>query len=590
MARKNKKPDSPESESKLELLSETGPVVLLPAENSQDLFQEAVEGLAGPVNIDFVAIEKNLANIGFFSPQSKRTKKGGVKQVTSKRMVDGVVIEVSAKIIPSVVSRLPNTSDQDLFFAFQKLVQRIKTERGTVTNPVAFKSSELLDILGVEKSGRDYLKVADWLNVMRSTGIISESAIYVAGKKQFVTDRFGVFDRAISQGKEYDEGIADRNLVWLAEWLLANINDNYMLPVDFESYRKLRNIISKALVPLLQNWLYASRRERVFEKRYDDLCAHLGLAQQKAISRIRQQLQPSLDELVEMGYLESWELLPTTERKQYKLVLRHGRKFFEDRRKRLEGRENSDQTIIRKRRLAAKPKQQGLFEVEVVESLPKQDVAITNLGTSAGPEEVVVECQPSNSNIETDTFAEELQKRGVAKREAFKLAREITPGQAVYDQLDYIDHLVRASKGAIKNPPGFFVSLLRANIQIPESFEPSSKVQAREVSERELANEVAQLIEEYELQREKTLNEYISRVLEAESWQALLDQERAVFLANHPNAGSWAPKVLDETIEPRVRNRLAEEIGFPSQEAFLKAKGNVAVLTGYSNNKRKKIE
>ena len=40
-----------------------------------------------------------------------------------------------------------------------------------------------------------------------------------------------------------------------------------LLPIDLDTYRKLRNQIAKILVPLLQVWLYASRAEGRFVER-----------------------------------------------------------------------------------------------------------------------------------------------------------------------------------------------------------------------------------------------------------------------------------------------------------------------------------
>jgi hypothetical protein len=60
-----------------------------------------------------------------------------------------------------------------------------------------------------------------------------------AGKKRFGRDRFHVFSRAVSVGKELPNGtIADANYVWLSDWQLENINQSYLLPIDVETYRK----------------------------------------------------------------------------------------------------------------------------------------------------------------------------------------------------------------------------------------------------------------------------------------------------------------------------------------------------------------
>ena len=63
----------------------------------------------------------------------------------------------------------------------------------------------------------------------------------------------------VSVGKEIEDGtIADANYVWLSAWQLENINNKFLIPIDLEAYRELKNHISKALVPLLQIWLYSA--------------------------------------------------------------------------------------------------------------------------------------------------------------------------------------------------------------------------------------------------------------------------------------------------------------------------------------------
>ena len=111
--------------------------------------------------------------------------------------------------------------------------------------------------------------------------------MYLANEKRRVKDRFRVFERAVSFGKELPDGkIADKNYVWFSDWQLQNINSNHLLPIDLEAYRQLNNHIAKALVPLLQVWLYATRTEGVFEKRYDELCQMLNIRQYPYLSHI----------------------------------------------------------------------------------------------------------------------------------------------------------------------------------------------------------------------------------------------------------------------------------------------------------------
>lgn len=286
-----------------------------------------------PEGREFVKLEKNLSSIGFFSPSTKNVKKGAKPKVLSfSAVVDGTRVKASVTINPSVMDGLPTTAHQDKTFAFYKLLQDRRRFGEEVANPVGFHSSELLRLLGKRvRTGKNYDEVDDWLNVMTFTGIISEGAVYHAGAKEFGKDRYHVFERSVSYGKKLPDGtVADRNYVWLSEWQLENINSNYFLPVDFEAYKRLRNHTAKALVPLLQVWLYASEGQGAFVKSYDDLCQHLNLQSYRYPSQVRQKLSPALDELVAVGYLAAWDLQRTADGAGFKVVFEHGPKFFED--------------------------------------------------------------------------------------------------------------------------------------------------------------------------------------------------------------------------------------------------------------------
>jgi hypothetical protein len=121
--------------------------------------------------------------------------------------------------------------------------------------------------------------------------------------------------------------IADKNYVWLSEWQLENINQNHLLPVDLEAYRQLKNHIAKALVPLLQVWLYATLEVGSFEKRYQDLCQILNITQYQHTSKIKEKLGPSLNELQRHRFISGWRIQPTSDGNDFKVVFVHGERF-----------------------------------------------------------------------------------------------------------------------------------------------------------------------------------------------------------------------------------------------------------------------
>ncbi len=289
------------------------------------------------VEPDFVNIEKNLTSLGFFTPSSKKIKAAKSKVIQFRWNIEGKWAHASVTIVPAALYGLPITADQDKWLAFQKLITDRRNNGQPIINPIGFTTAELIRTLGKRvETGKNYQDVAEWLDVMTSTTIKSEQAVYFAKRRDHATDRFHVFDRSVSVGRRIDEHtVADRNYVWLSEWQLENINNNYVLPIDFETYKQLKNNISKALVPLLQIWLYATASERVFEKRYSELCQHLNIREYQYLSYIKQTLSPALDELVAYQYLSGWQIEKASDGVSYKIVLRHGEKFYRDRRRRL---------------------------------------------------------------------------------------------------------------------------------------------------------------------------------------------------------------------------------------------------------------
>ncbi len=203
-------------------------------QSEQRLVVPEKEDLSAP---DFVRVEKNIAAFGFFTPSSKRIK-NVPKVIKFSQSIEGNKVEAEVIISGSMKYGMPITADQDKYLAFQKIIDRAKQENGKVSNPITFSTAELLALLGTSKNGNRYKEVSEWLKVMKGTTIESNGAVWIAGKKRFATDVFSIFDRIRSLGDELDDGtIADKNYVWLSSWYLENLNNYYLLPIDFEAYK-----------------------------------------------------------------------------------------------------------------------------------------------------------------------------------------------------------------------------------------------------------------------------------------------------------------------------------------------------------------
>jgi hypothetical protein len=465
---------------------------------------------------EFVRVEKNLGTIGFFTPSKSRSQ-GELREkvIRFKREVDGKIIVAEATIIPSVTLGLPTTADQDKYLAFQKIVNDRRIQQGgEISNPVRFTSSELLAILGVGQAGKNYHEVYEWLERMAATTIRSQGVVFLAKRKLYARDIFHVFDRVVIMGGELPNGrIADSNYVWLSSWQLENINQNYFLPVDFEIYRGLKNNIAKALVPLLQLWLYASRSSGVFEKRYDDLCELLALRPQRYASDIQKQLGPSLDELQSKGFLSGWALELTNDGRSHKVTASPGSKFFADHR-----------------------------------SLP-QTSTLTRIAADHSP-----------------MLLAALISRAVGELQAVKLLRSLPPEQPVMNQIEYIESIIQ--RGRIDNPPGFYVSMLKENIPVPDCFETTARRTARQIGEREnfeLQTLQFEQTSRYEDYLRAELDRHIGEILGEKQFSILVKTCLPACKKKYPNV---PPATLIEIAESFVRSDLRQSLPVMTFDEF----------------------
>lgn len=408
------------------------PVRRVPPEG-RPIEPQVLEG-TGDDAADFIRIEKQIVGVGFFTPTSKELKTTRVKTVTIKREnEEGRAVETRIRIVTGGDYGLPGTADLDKWLALQKILNNHLRKFGEVTNPIKFSSWELLSTLGFHrKSGRNYEIISEFLDRMVATTIEVSGDGIIDGQRRLAKDRIKLFERAVSFGRELEPGrIADSNYIWLSEFLLESINTHNLLPIDLETYRALKNPIAKTLVPLLQIWLHASQSGSVFTKRYDAVCQLLGIKEWTHESKIKEKLGPSLNELERHGYIAAWGIEKLRGTSGYKLILRHGAKFFRDQ--------------------AENQRRQGLL----------------TSGASEGE---------SSENL-----VEMLVKRGVLRTVAQQLVNSRVEGQFIEDQVEWFDEML-ARRGAekYKNPPGLLVTIIKLNMPIDPNFVTSRMRRLRE--------------------------------------------------------------------------------------------------------------
>lgn len=386
--------------------------------------------------VDLVRVEKSLHSLGFFASTTNRETSRTVVQVI--RRPDGQKIQAKAVIEGVQSLGLPTTADRDKYMAFMKIALDQRDKEGSMANPVRFTGSDMIKLLRLRKGGFHYDEINDWCKRMVATTIMSEASIFLADRKQFATDTFHVFDRVVLVGEQLHDGTrSEFYQVHLSHWQLTNLNQGYMLPLDFNAYLKLKRDIAKALFGHLSVWFYASRGQAV-EKSYTDLCQILNIRAYPHLSKAKAVIGPSLDELQAIGYLDEWDLVRGAGEGEFKLTLSPGKRLL----------------------------------------------SLEHFAGALNPSTAPLNRLPD--------WIGALVERGVAERKSRQLALDISPNQPVLDQIEYAEHLLQQdskSRKKIANPAGFIIWAIESNLSVPETFPTSRKQKMRELHEQDNAEQ-----------------------------------------------------------------------------------------------------
>jgi hypothetical protein len=162
----------------------------------------------------------------------------------------------------------------------------------------------------------------------------------------------------------------------------------------------------------------------------------------------------------------------------------------------------------------------------------------------------------------------ELTSRGVVEAKAKQLLQQLQPNQHVLDQLEWADAIIaQAGAGTFRNPPGFYVSLVRDNITPPASFETSRRRRHRDAADRaaqdrRLASHQDEFA--YDDYRRAAVDRAIG-ALERETLAAAVAAKRSHYHRIHP---ALPADTLSEIALAGVRNDIEQELKLLSFEEF----------------------
>ncbi len=186
-------------------------------------------------------------------------------------------------------------------------------------------------------------------------------------------------------------------------------------------------------------------------------------------------------------------------------------------------------------------------------------------------EEQVFQPEPPPAGL-----AAELQRRGITAAQAKRLLASLPPGQPVEDQLEWADYLVkRAAPGNFRNPPGFYIAVLRDDLRPPEDFETSAQRKQREQAAGKLGEDTARRLE-----TELTFEAYRKAEVERH-WneQKTMPEVREAIERRKRELGlryrSVSRETLEEIASAAVRRDLSATLPLMTFEAFCATRGGV---------------
>ncbi len=492
-----------------------------------------------PAAVDLIRFEKNLLQIGFFGAHDTRHNNQSTRRIEQWVNRDGQKIKVAAEFRGSAALGLPSTSDRDKYIAFMKIAMDRRAKLGRIENPIRFTGYQLLKELGLSFSGENYEDINRWGQRMADTTITSEQVIYLAARKKYANKTVHVFRSFVRAGQSdlNDNARAEQYEVMLEDWLLENLNQSYVIPEDFNSYRKLKRPTGKGIFGYLHLWFHASQGRPV-EKDYAELCTLLNIPVYKHISKIKETMGRSLDELASVGYLSSWDVRRMVTKEGFKLVLQAGAELLH------------------------------VLAISQRKSLPEVAAAV---------EQVFDDHQ--NSAIQA------LMERGISEAKAQSLVRQQEPA-AVIDQIEYAEHMMaRDRKGKFENPAGFIIYMIENRVPVPANFPTSRRI--REQNETNAAESEKEL---HRIRLEEMYKEHVRNLVDDELRRrfpgpALAKQLKTVASARakkDPRFAQMHPEQQRPVAEQFLRRELQETMSLPSFEEWSETSAQMDLFAGMS--------
>ena len=199
---------------------------------------------------------------------------------------------------------------------------------------ISFSQRELMRLTGrTSWGGRQSEELALALKQIRYTHVLAHFRM----GDRYVEHDFSIFNEVLLERRASHRDPIVACTIVLADPIIKSLNDRHFTCLNHALMQQLGTIGHALYMRLFFHFAThydGHHRDRlVFKKRYDDICAEWlgGLTVLKHKSKIiGEQLGSHLDQLVQVGFLASYDLAPAERRDGFVLSFRPGAAFFVD--------------------------------------------------------------------------------------------------------------------------------------------------------------------------------------------------------------------------------------------------------------------
>ena len=194
---------------------------------------------------------------------------------------------------------LPTASDDEVLLGLLKLT----VDSQFTSRKVVFSRYELLKNLRWTTEGRSYSRLQKALDRLSGVRIKATNAFFDNDSKSHSTKNFGIID-----GYELNDG-RDNDRPSFFSWsdvIFRSFQSGFIKKLDLDFYLALKSSVSKRLYRFLDKHFWY--RSRIQMNLFIFAHEKIGISRTyQFVSSMRQQLDPALDELIESGFIQSYE-------------------------------------------------------------------------------------------------------------------------------------------------------------------------------------------------------------------------------------------------------------------------------------------